>query len=156
MPGVSLLLLWTLYGYVVESCSHFRNQVKFWELHYFIIVLAVVLYLIYELLSRCVGVFKPNKLKSKRIRLYTKLIIALAWMLAYVPMLPGLFRAFGFYGLECKTRKCTVINMDYGTETPTSVNPKKSLGANTVVMSGLCLVVLNGLIYYRLWVWSLL
>ena len=112
----------------------------------------MVLYLIYKSLSRCIGVFKPNKLKSKRIRLYTKLIIALAWMLAYVPMLPSLFGEFGFYGLECKTRKCTVINMDYRTETPTSVNPKSKLGANTVVMAGLCLVGLNGLIYYRLWV----
>ena len=105
----------------------------------------------FDLCLRCVGVYFPRKLKSKKFRIYTKLIIALAWLLSYVPMLPGLFGAFGLYGLECQTRKCTVININ-SDGTPTSVNPKESLGSNTPIMAGFCLVVINALIYYRLWV----
>ena len=93
----------------------------------------------------------PAKLKCQKISTLCYSIIALAWLLSYVPMLPGLFGAFGLYGLECKTRKCTVINMNPD-GTPMSVNPKEKLGSNTVIMAGTCLVVINGLIYYRLWV----
>ena len=100
---------------------------------------------------RCIGVYFPTKLKSRKFRASCKFIIALAWLLSYVPMVPGLFGAFGLYGLECKTRKCTVININPD-GTPTSVNPKESLGSNTVIMAGTCLIVINGLIYYRLWV----
>ena len=92
------------------------------------------------------GVYFPTKLNCQKFRLLCNSIIALAWLLSYVPMLPGLFGAFGLYGLECKTRKCTVINMNPD-GTPTSVNPKESLGSNTVIMSGTCLIVINVLIY---------
>ena len=66
-------------------------------------------------------------------------------------MLPTLFGGFGLYGLECKTRKCTVINMD-PEGNPTSVNPKVSLGSNTALMTFALLATFNGAIYYRLWV----
>ena len=65
-------------------------------------------------------------------------------------MVPGLFGMIGVYGLECKTRKCTVINIRYWDGTPTSLNPKEKLGSNTFIMAGICLVIVNALIYYRL------
>ena len=101
---------------------------------------------------RCIGVYFPSKLKSKRFRCYSKLVLVLAWLLAYVPLTPGLFGMNGLYGLECKTRKCTVININYWDESPTSLNPKEKLGSNTFIMAGICLVIVNALIYYRLWV----
>ena len=79
------------------------------------------------------------------------MIIALSWMLSIIPMIPTSFGGFGLYGLECKTRKCTVINMDPD-GTPSSINPKVSLGSNTVIMTGTLLILFNGAIYYRLWV----
>ena len=67
-------------------------------------------------------------------------------------MIPTLFGAFGRYGLECKTRKCTVINIvdDFGT--PLGMSPKTDLGSHTPLMGGICLIVINGMIYYQLWV----
>ena len=66
-------------------------------------------------------------------------------------MIPGLFGAYGLYGLACKPRKCTAINMNPDGN-PTPIDPKLSLGSNTVVVTGLLLVVFNGAIYYRIWV----
>ena len=79
------------------------------------------------------------------------MIIALSWLIAFIPMLPTSFGAFGRYGLECKTRKCTVINMAYDGN-PSILNPKASAGSYTVVLTGVLLVLFNGAIYYRLWV----
>ena len=86
----------------------------------------------FSYLYRCIGVFFPTELsnRTQRFKRLCNSIIAFAWLLAYVPMLPTLFGAFGRYGLECKTRKCTVINIvdDYGT--PLGMNPKTDLGSH--------------------------
>ena len=57
---------------------------------------------------------------------------------------------FGRFGLECKTRKCTPINMDEDGN-PTSVNPKY-VGRWVVYIAGSCLITFNSLIYFKLWV----
>ena len=96
-------------------------------------------------------VYSPLKLTHKNIRTKIKITIVLAWILALTPLVPTAFGLFGRYGLECKTRKCTPINMDYDGN-PMAVDPKASLGSWTVVITGVFLVVFNGAIYYRLWV----
>ena len=72
-------------------------------------------------------------------------------MLSYLPMIPASFEGWGRYGLECKTRKCTYINMGPD-ENPTSLNPKEKIGSVTPAMAIVLLVLFNGAIFYRLWV----
>ena len=81
----------------------------------------------------------------------SKIIIALAWILSFIPMLPTSFGAIGRFGLECKTRKCTSINMNYDGE-PSALDPKASVGVYTMVVACILLATLNGAIYYRLMV----
>ena len=59
------------------------------------------------ILYRAIGVYFPQKLNDNGFRMKSKLIIVLAWMFAFIPMVPGLFGQFGKYGLECKTRNRT-------------------------------------------------
>ena len=98
---------------------------------------------------RTIGIYYPSRLNETGFRKKCKMIIILAWLLAILPMVPTAFQKFGRYGLECKTRKCTVINMDVD-EYPTSVNPKRQLGSWTPVIAATLLLVFNGLIYLRL------
>lgn len=96
-------------------------------------------------------VYSPLKHMHRSIRTKIKMVIVLAWILALTPLLPSSIGIFGRYGLECKTRKCTSINMDYDGN-PMAVDPKASLGSWTVVIAGGLLVGFNSAIYYRLWV----
>lgn len=98
---------------------------------------------------RAIGIFFPSKMTESGFRSKSKMITISAWLLALLPMVPGAFKKFGRYGLECKTRKCTVINMGEDLN-PTSVNPKRELGRWSPVVAGTLLLVLNAAIYLRL------
>ena len=72
-------------------------------------------------------------------------------MLALLPLVPVSFGGFGRFGLECKTRKCTVINM--GTDgNPTSINPKANVGVYSLIVAVILIIGFSGAIYSRLWV----
>ena len=100
---------------------------------------------------RTIGVYYPTKLDHGKFRRRAKLIVAAAWVLSFAPMIPTGFGAMGLYGLECKTRKCTPININPD-GTPSFVNPKSALGSNVVIVAIVLLVSFNAAIYYRLWV----
>ena len=100
-------------------------------------------------LRRAIGIYFPSRLRERRFRLKSKMIIIFAWLLAFLPMMPGIFKQWGRYGLECKTRKCTVINMDVDGN-PTSVNPKIEVGRWTPLIAVTLLLVFNAMIYLRL------
>ena len=93
-------------------------------------------------IDRMIGVFYNSITNDPSFRRGCKLVIVVAWLFALVPMVPGAFKQFGRYGLECKTRKCTLINMDmYGD--PTKLNPKAELGRWSPVVAGVFLIVFN-------------
>ena len=98
---------------------------------------------------RMIGIFNNSIIADREFRSGCKIVIALAWLLALLPMVPTAFKQFGRYGLECKTRKCTVINMGLDGN-PTSVNPKLELGRWSPVIAGILLIAFNGAIVLRL------
>ena len=65
-------------------------------------------------------------------------------------MIPTSAGKNGRFGLECKTRKCTPINMQEDGN-PTSANPKY-IGRIVVYVAGSFLLSFNSLIHYKLWV----
>ena len=38
-----------------------------------------------------------------------RMVIVVAWVLAFLPTFLPLLNLYGFNGLECKTRKCTIL-----------------------------------------------
>ena len=93
-------------------------------------------------IDRMIGVFYNSITNDPSFRRGCKLAIVVAWLFALVPMVPGAFKQFGRYGLECKTRKCTLINMDTDGD-PTKLNPKAELGRWSPVVAGVFLIVFN-------------
>ena len=93
-------------------------------------------------MNRMIGVFYNSITNDPSFRRGCKLVIVVAWLFALVPMVPGAFQQFGRYGLECKTRKCTLINMDMDGN-PSKLNPKAELGRWSPVVAGVFLIVFN-------------
>ena len=73
----------------------------------------------------------------------------MAWCLAILPMVPSAFNAFGKYGLECKTRKCTYINLDPDGN-PTTSNAKNEVGKWSLLVAGFLLLFCNLSSVFRL------
>ena len=96
------------------------------------------------ILLRYIGVYYPAKLKQKNFRLGGKIMIAITWILSSLPILMTLSQAWGSHGLECKTRKCAIINHSE------EVNPRLVIGQTTVIITLLLLVVFNTAIYLKL------
>ena len=153
LPIVSLLSLRLLHGNHMESCCHISIKVSIiWNIglfnHLNIIFLICPCYFYKS--YRSIGVFYPRELKRTRFRRLSMGIVALAWLISLIPLLPASAGTFGKFGLECKTRKCTPINMNED-GSPTSINGK-SVGRSIVYVAGVFLFVFNAIIYYKLWV----
>ena len=107
----------------------------------------VTIFLLYR--DRAIGIFYNSAISNSGFRTLSKLMVALAWILALFPLVPGAFEKFGRYGVECKTRKCTVINMD-SNDNVTTLNPKRELGRWCLVLTSILLLSLNIAIVLRL------
>ena len=68
----------------------------------------------------------------------------MVWILAYLPLVPTLTELWGRHGLDCRTRKCTIVNNSG------ELNPKDIIGQITVILTMLLLGVFNAASYIRL------
>ena len=91
---------------------------------------------------RMLSIFYNTRMSNDWFRTICKVFVAIAWCSAILPMVPSAFGAFGKYGLECKTRKCTLINLQPDGN-PTSLNAKQELGRWSVVVAGILLLIFN-------------
>ena len=71
----------------------------------------------------------------------------MAWVLSFLPLLPILLGKMGQFGLECKTRVCTMINADQKGD-PTPTHPKDKIGI-ALIMVAILLLALNLAIYMK-------
>ena len=72
----------------------------------------------------------------------------IAWIFSFVPLLAPVFGVYGLNGLECKTRKCTVIINEDGMDLKHVGGI--GIGGIIFVFSAFCLVCLNLGIYLKL------
>lgn len=94
--------------------------------------------------SRCIGVHFPGKVKENNFRHGAKLLIVMAWVLSFLPMISTLTETWGRHGLECRTRRCGIINL-HG-----EAHPRIVIGNMTVLLTLLLMVVFNVSIYVKL------
>ena len=98
---------------------------------------------------RCIGIYFPMKMQDKPFRNKLNIFIVSAWILAFAPHIPVISKSVNRYGLECKTRKCTVLPIDYY-GCPSVTNIKIKTGELTALTCIVLLIVLNGSIYLQL------
>ena len=83
-----------------------------------------------------------------------KILPVSTWVLSFFPLLPILFQKMGRFGLECRTRTCTIINADENGD-PSPVHPKEKLvGAIWIIC--IVLIVVNVAVYIKVKVMYLL
>ena len=70
--------------------------------------------------------------------------IVAAWIVAFVLVLPSFFNVYGMNGLECKTRKCTMLIDRNGNDL------KRLAGSITLIASVISLIMFNFAIATRL------
>ena len=103
-------------------------------------------------IDRCLGVYYPKKMRHDKFRRKTYLLIFLAWFFAYLPFLVTMSGLHNRHGFTCYQRKCSVLNLyDFELEKP-QINVRMKTGVFTTAICLLLLVVLNGLIYRKLYV----
>ena len=94
----------------------------------------------------------PRKLRDEKFRNRSKVLIFLAWFFAFFPFLVTGTGMHNIHGYTCYTRKCTVLNLlDLKRKKP-QTSDKMAIGAITVIFSLILLIVLNSLIYKKLFV----
>ena len=101
--------------------------------------------------NRCIGVYYPRKLREEKFRFRSKMLIVLAWFLAYFPFVTTTAGFYNLHGFTCKTRKCSVLNI-ISKEGEPQKSFKMMIGGLTVILSLLLLIWLNTAIYRKLWV----
>ena len=103
-------------------------------------------------INRCLGVYYPKKMRDERFRRRTYLLIFLSWFFAYFPFLVTMSGLYNHHGFTCYQRKCSVINLyDFELGKPQSSFRMKT-GVFTTALCLILLVVLNALIYRKLYV----
>ena len=101
---------------------------------------------------RCLGIYYPKKMRDEKFRRKTYTFIFLAWFFAYFPFLVTMSGLHNKHGFTCYTRKCTVVNVfDFAMRQPQSSDRMK-VGVLTTAVCMVLLVVLNSLIYRKLYV----
>ena len=84
------------------------------------------------------------KQKHNDFRNESRLFITIAWTLSLLPFIPTLTETWGRHGLECRTRKCAIINL-FGESQPRTI-----VGNSTVIVNLLLLILFNTSIYFKL------
>ena len=103
-------------------------------------------------IDRCLGVYYPKKMRHDKFRRKTYLLIFLSWFFAYLPFLFTMSGLHNRHGFTCYQRKCSVLNLyDFESEKP-QINVRMKTGVFTTAIWLLLLVILNGLIYRKLYV----
>ena len=92
-------------------------------------------------IPRCIGVYFPKSLKKRR---RNRIMIAMSWIAPFLFLILTLAEVWGFHGLECRTRKCTILHL------PGEKDPKQAVGQATVLSTLVLLVVFNLAIYIKL------
>ena len=103
-----------------------------------------------NLLHRCIGVYFPRKMREEGFRTRCKLLIPLAWFLAYCPTFIPLSGAYNIIGLTCKTFGCTFLNINSQGQPQKDI--RQFIGPPSIVLTLILLITLNLATYRRLWV----
>ena len=91
-------------------------------------------------------------MRDGRFRKKTYLLIFLSWFFAYFPFLLTMSGLHNHHGFTCYQRKCSVLNLyDFELGKPQSSFRMKT-GVFTTALCLMLLVVLNALIYRKLYV----
>ena len=141
MSTVSICNVWTLVLWCLESTFNFSLEVCFSTLNTIFgngKTLTINSIGFYFEIYRCIGVYQPRKLNEKSFTYACKILPISTWVLSFLPLLPILFQKVGRFGLECKSRACTIINADEHGE-PTKVHPKTKIGGAIIII---CFVLL--------------
>ena len=90
------------------------------------------------------------RMREERFKARCKILIALAWLIAYLPSLIQLFEVYNINGLNCQTFFCTNVNIvKHG-------RPQQQLmailGPPTISITLILLITFNLGTYLRLWV----
>ena len=93
--------------------------------------------------SRCAKLYFPEKIKEEEYFYRVILLIVGVWMLPFILFIPIWAESWGFIGLDCKTRICTIINMQGQS------NSKGFLQEIFVALTFILLVVFDAAIYMR-------
>ena len=81
---------------------------------------------------------------NKPRRSTAKILIIMAWILPFLLILPSLLNLYGMHGLECKTRKCTILIDEKGRD------HKLIVGSVTFVSAAILLIGFNLAIFAKL------
>ena len=141
----------------MESCSDSSSQVgELYSVMFLgmnntplLILTTTVLTIHFSNHSRLIGVYFPAKIKCEKFRYKCYVLVLLAWMIPIFTTLPSVTGKIGRIGLECKTRKCTVINMD-NDGNPLQSNPKSNAGNYSLLTVVVLLLILKTATYLRL------
>ena len=109
-------------------------------------------FLIWFKIYRCIGIYYPKKMRDEKFQRKTYVLIFLCWFFAYFPFLVTMSGLHNVHGYTCYTRKCSVLNeFNFATRQP-QTSDKSKIGVLTTLACMLLLVVLNALIYRKLYV----
>ena len=97
---------------------------------------------------RCIALFYPYETKQPEFRRKTKFMIAMAWIIPFLFLVPTLYRKYGRFGLECRTMIPRIIPID-SSSNPTLTEPEWVLGS-IMFIPGLLIIVLNIITYAQI------
>ena len=155
MPNISVSNVWTLVLWRLESPCDFSPKVCFLTINtIFRNTHTTDSIRFYFQNFRCIGVYQPRKLNEKSFTYACKILPISTWVLSFFPLLPILFQKMGRFGLECRTRTCTIINADKNGD-PIPVHPKEKL-VGVIWIICIVLFVVNVAVYIKVKVMHLL
>ena len=155
MSNISIHRIWTLVLWCLESSCNFSLKVCFRTINtIFSNTYTTDIMRFHFQNFRCIGVYQPRKLNEKSFTYACKILPISTWVLSFFPLLPILFKIWGRFGLECRTRTCTVINADENGD-PSPVHPKEKLVKGIWIIC-IVLFVVNVAVYIKVKVMYLL
>jgi len=148
----SLITLPIISARYFKGGSHFESDIcLIFPLLYYGLHMCTMWNLVAITAVRCLGIYYPKKMREEKFQRKTYAFIFLAWFFAYFPFLVTMSGLHNKHGFTCYTRKCTVVNVfDFTLGQPQSSDRLK-VGVLTTTACMVLLVVLNGLIYRKLY-----